>query len=219
MKKAFLFAVISIALFSCDQLGLNESSSSIGGSSDLPMNEVGNTFNSVTLINGQSYSTNSQIEVIKSADGVTTVHVNAKIPDDLPFSSLVTSQMKDANGNLDVELKYKNTTEGVLDYNNLNQQPFVIGRYDAKVGDKYILEKSDGKTITRTVTAHSTDDDFAWVGGQWMYLKTVTVEQDSRIPGVSKLVYNINHKYGLVGIEVVMEDGSCAEFFFNSASY
>ncbi len=219
MKKILLFALGAIFLISCEENGSVKSSTTLGGSTDLPMNELGNTFNSVTLINGQNYYTNAQIEVVENAEGITTLSVNANIPDDLPFASLVTPAMKDADGNLDVELKFKNSTDGVLDYNNLNQKPFVIGRYDADVGDKYILEKSDGKTITRTVTAHSTDDDFAWVGGQWLYLKTVTIEQDSRIPGVDKLVYNINHKYGLVCIEVVMEDGSCAEFFFNSKAY
>lgn len=219
MKNFFLFALVAIFLISCEENGSVKSSTTLGGSTDLPMNELGNTFNSVTLINGQNYYTSAQIEVVENAEGITTISVNANIPDELPFASLVTPDMKDANGNLDVELKFKNSTDGVLDYNNLNQKPFVIGKYDAKVGDKYILEKSDGKTITRTVTAHSTDDDFSWVGGQWLYLKTVTIEQDSRIPGVDKLVYNINHKYGLVGIEVVMEDGSCAEFFFNSKAY
>ena len=33
-------------------------------------------------------------------------------------------------------------------------------------------------------------------------------KQDSRIPGVSKIVWKFNHKFGLVYLEFVMEDGS-----------
>jgi hypothetical protein len=55
------------------------------------------------------------------------------------------------------------------------------------------------------VTAVSSTDDYFW---NWMYIKTVTVEQDSRIPGVARIVYNANHKFGLVGVDIYMEDGS-----------
>lgn len=219
MRKIFLFIFSIIFFISCDKSGSENFSTTLGGDTNLPMNEVGNVVNSTTLINGTNYNLNAQIEVVKNEDGITTLHIKSLLPDDLPFADLVPSNMKDAEGNLDTEIKYKNSTEGVLDYTNLNQKPFVIAKYDAKVGDKYILTKSDGKTITRTVTKHSTTDDFEWVGGQWLYLKTVTVEQDSRIPGVSKIVYNANHKYGLVGIEVVMEDGTSVKFFFNSSLY
>ena len=221
MKKVLLLLLLlSFGLFiSCEKSGSESFSTNLGGSTDLPMNEVGNTIYSTTIISGHRYTSNTQITVVKNEDGITTIHIKSKIPQDLPFANLVTSDMKDANGNLDIELKYKNSTEGVLDYTNIDHKPFVIAKYDAKVGDKYILKKSDGMTITRTVTKHSTTDDFEWIGGQWLYLKTVTVEQDSRIPGVDKIVYNANHKYGLVGIKVVMEDGTVSKFFFNSASY
>ncbi len=219
MKKTILLFVSVILLVSCEKSGSEKFSTTLGGSTNLPMNEVDNSIYSSTFINGTRQTTNAQISVVKNEDGITTVRIKSKIPNDLPFASLVTSSMKDADGNLDIELKYKNSTEGVLDYTNLDKSPFVIAKYDAKVGDQYILNKTDGKTITRTVTKHSTTDDFEWVGGQWLYLKTVTVEQDSRIPGVDKLVYNANHKYGLVGIEVVMEDGTKVKFFFNSSSY
>ena len=80
-------------------------------------------------------------------------------------------------------------------------------KYDGKVGDTYKLKKSDGNTITRTITQKSTDDDFEY---GFYYIKTITVEQDSRIPGISKIVYKFNHKFGLVYLEFVADDNSKA---------
>jgi hypothetical protein len=41
-----------------------------------------------------------------------------------------------------------------------------------------------------------------------MLIKTMTVEQDSRIAGINKIIYKVNHKYSLVQIQFVMNDGS-----------
>lgn len=67
------------------------------------------------------------------------------------------------------------------------------------------MSKSDGKTITRTVTARSDVDDFPY---GFYYIKTITIEQDSRIPGIQKFVYRANHKFGIVYLEIYLEDGS-----------
>jgi hypothetical protein len=80
-------------------------------------------------------------------------------------------------------------------------------RYDDKVGDTYKITKADGKVITRTVTQKSTTDDFSY---GLMMIKTITVEQDSRIPGISKIIYKFNHKFGIVYIEAVAQDGTKA---------
>jgi hypothetical protein len=50
-------------------------------------------------------------------------------------------------------------------------------------------------------------------------IKTITVEQDSRIPGISKIVYRFNHKFGLVSAEVIAEDGSKVSSQFYPANY
>jgi hypothetical protein len=113
-------------------------------------------------------------------------------------------------------MKYKITSEGIQDYANLDTEPFTMVKYDCKVGDTYKLKKSDGKTITRTVTAKSETDDFSW---GFLLIKTITVEQDSRIPGISKIVYRFNHKFGLVYAEVVAEDGSKVSSLFFPSNY
>ena len=218
MKKLFLFSLSLILLVSCEKSGSEKFSTTLGGDTDLPMNEVGTTFYNTTMINGERFTTNGQVEVVANEGGITTIHINTKIPEFLvPF---IPEDLKDANGNFDTEVRLKNSTEGVLDYTNLDKDPFVVAKYDAKVGDEYILKKSDGKSIVREVTKHSTTDDFEWVGGQWLYLKTVTVEQDDLgIPGVDKAVINANHKYGIVGLEIIMEDGTSIKIFLNSSSY
>ena len=57
--------------------------------------------------------------------------------------------------------------------------------------------------MSRTVLTLGASD--AW---GWLLIKTITVEQDSRIPGISKFEYRFNHKFGLVYVTVFAEDGS-----------
>jgi hypothetical protein len=133
--------------------------------------------------------------------------VKANLPKNNTLVNLIPANLKDANGNLSTTGKYKNTSEGILDYTNKDGKPFVIVNYSSKVGDKYVLTKSDGTTITRTVTGSTTVDDYPVMGGS-MLIKTMTVEQDSRIPGVNKIVYITNHKYALVAVVIYMNDGT-----------
>ena len=104
-------------------------------------------------------------------------------------------------------VKVKATDEGIMDYTNADGKPFVMVRYDCNVGDTYKLTKADGKIITRTVTQKSTTDDYYY---GMMLIKTITVEQDSRIPGISKIIYKFNHKFGIVYVEAVAQDGTKA---------
>jgi hypothetical protein len=128
----------------------------------------------------------------------------------------IKSKYKDSSGNLDCEGTFKITDKGILDYNNADHEPFVLVKFDAKVGDKYTFEKSDGTVITREVVRKSTDDDWLWNG---MLIKTIDVEQDSRIPGVEKIVYFTNHKFGVVAVRVVLEDGTNSQANFYPSAY
>jgi hypothetical protein len=78
------------------------------------------------------------------------------------------------------------------------------------------LTKTDGKTITRTVTAKSTTDDFYYGG---ILIKTITVEQDPKLPGIRKFIYRLNHKFGLVYLQVVAEDGSTIGGYLFPSNY
>jgi len=207
MKKLIRFLPLMFLLVSCDLLdNATISSNDVGGDTNLDNNKVGYTVSPTVKIGSTNYASNSSITVLSNDNGVITMKVKSNLPSN-KYTSMIPAGLKDATGKLDATVKYKNTAEGILDYTNKDGKPFVIVNYDSKVGDKYVLTKSDGKTITRTVVSKSTTDDYPIMGG-FMNIKVMKVEQDSRIPGVTKIVYVTNHKYGLVAVEVFLDDGT-----------
>jgi hypothetical protein len=204
MKSTFLLFAFALVLTSCKKQDSDDnSSSSISGSTSIPINVVGNTFSNSVVVGAASYQ--GTISITKVTDGVATVQFKSAIPSNIPILQGIKAKYKDASGNLVCEGKFKMTDAGILDYNNKDHKPFVLVKYDAKVGDKYTLEKSDGTKIVRQVVRVSTADDYYWNG---LIIKTVDVEQSSNIPGVKKITYFSNHKFGLVAVRVEMEDGS-----------
>lgn len=205
MKTNALLIVVLLFTMSCDLLKSDsEDSDSIGGSTDIPINTVGTTFANNVSTGTASYSGSISITNV-SSDGVATVKFQAPVPTNIPILQGIKPKYKDASGKLVCEGKFKMTDEGILDYNNKDHKPFVLVKYDGKVGDKYTLEKSDGSTIVREVVRKSTSDDFYWNG---MIIKTIDVEQSSNIPGVNHITYFCNHKFGVVAVRVDMEDGT-----------
>jgi hypothetical protein len=204
MKISCFFLVLVLFATSCKKDDNNSgSSSSIGGSSTIPINTVGNTFTNFVVVGVSSYQ--GTITMTKITNGVATVQFKAVIPSNIPILQGIKTKYKDASGNLSCEGSFKITDAGILDYNNKDHLPFVLVKYDANVGDKYTLTKNDGTKIVRTVVRKSTTDDYPWNG---MFIKTVDVEQSSNIPGVRKITYFTNHKFGLVAVMVEMDDGS-----------
>lgn len=206
MKLFRLLIAIFVILTSCNWLdseGKSEDSTSIGGSTSIPINTVGNTFANSVKVGMSSYT--GSISITNVTDGVATVKCQAKIPTNYPILQTINSKYKDASGNFVFEGKFKITDEGILDYNNKDKKPFVLVKYDANVGDKYTLERTDGTKIVREVTRKSTSDDFYWNG---MLIKTVDVETVVNVPGVKKVICFTNHKFGIVAVRVEMEDGS-----------
>ncbi|MFA5805232.1 MAG: hypothetical protein WC879_11355 [Melioribacteraceae bacterium] len=226
MKKLFWFLpmlILLAVLLSCDKINSilndNKDPNSIAGDTNLPLNQVGNTVTTSVKVGNNSYNIGESIKIIKSENGVATYKVTAdltKAPDLLKINDRIPSAYKDASGKIIAEVKYKITSEGIQDYFNIDGKAHTIVKYDGNVGDIYQMAKSDGKTITRTVTAKSTNDDFPYMG---MYIKTMTTEQDSRIPGVRKFVYRTNHKFGLVYVEAQLEDGSKASTYLYPSNY
>lgn len=203
MKTTLSIFALALVLTSCTKEDSGNSSSSIGGSTSIPINVVGNTFANSVVVGTASYQ--GTIAITKVTDGVATVQFKSAIPSNIPILQGIKPKYKDASGNLVCEGKFKMTDAGILDYNNKDHKPFVLVKYDANVGDKYTLEKSDGTKIVREVVRKSTTDDYYWSG---LLIKTIDVEQSSNIPGVKKITYFSNHKFGLVAVRVEMEDGS-----------
>jgi hypothetical protein len=217
MKKLY-FIVVAVMLFpSCDLIEsvINPNdSSSIKGTTDIPINTIGNTFTNGVRVGSSYYQGNIKITAIN--DGVATVSFKSTIPPNYPILQGIKSKYKDSSGNLTCEGKFKMTDKGILDYNNIDHEPFVLVKYDAEVGDKYTLKKSDGKTIVREVVRKSTTDDFYWGG---MFIKTIDVEQSSNIPGVESITYFCNHKFGVVAVRLQMEDGSTPQMDLVPTNY
>ena len=196
MKRIFSLLTVVSLLVSCNLLPDTKiSSTDVGGDTNLTMNATGTKVTTSVIVGSTSYPASAT--VTSNVNGVITADIKATLPKNNSLVNLIPANLKDASGNLSTTGKYKNTSEGILDYTNKDGKPFVIVNYSSSVGDKYVLTKSDGTTITRTVTANSTVDDYPVMGGT-MLIKTMTVEQDSRIPGVNKIVYITNHKYALV---------------------
>ncbi len=206
MKKFIIFLPVLALLVSCNLLdGGTISSTDVGGDSNLDMNVVGTKVTTNVTVGNTSYPASAT--VTSNVNGVITLDVKATLPKNNTLTNLIPANLKDASGNLVTTTKYKNTSEGILDYTNKDGKPFVIVNYNSSVGDKYTLTKADGTTITRTVTAKTTVDDYPVMGGM-MLIKTMTTEQDSRIPGINRIVYVTNHKYALVAIIFYMNDGT-----------
>ncbi|MEW5844375.1 MAG: hypothetical protein AB1775_14035 [Bacteroidota bacterium] len=228
MKIKLLFVAVvlfSVLLLSCDKINSilndnqNKDPNTIAGETNLPLNQVGNTVATSVVVGGKSYNIGSSISIVKSENGVATYKVTAdltKSADLQKINNYIPSSFKDAAGKINAQINYKITSEGIQDYFNKDGKPHTIAKYDCQVGDIYQMSKSDGKTITRKVTAVSTTDDFAYSG---MYIKTIATEQDSRIPGVRKFVYRTNHKFGLVYLEAQLEDGSSAGTYLYPSKY
>lgn len=226
MKPLIIFsALILFVATSCDLFedGIFNSSSStkLGGSADIPINTVGNTFTTIGLKVGNNWvsNVNPTMEIIKSENGVNTIKINADLASNPALSklnSLIPTELKDSQGKLNFELKVKITDEGWLDYTNADKEPVVLVKYDDKVGDKYSVTTSSGSKIVREITRKSTTDDYAY---GFMDIKVIQVEQETSFPGLSKYVMYFNHKFGLVGLEVVAEDGSTVSSQISASMY
>lgn len=224
MKKItslLLIALLSIFILACGTDPENEDNNELGGSADIALGEVGNTGYAVVEMNG-NYSRIDGAEITKNENGIVTVSVSTDISG-IPGMSVLTDAistiypgLQDENGKINSEFKLKITSDGILDYNNVDGKPHTLVKYDCKVGDKYTLKLDNGNTITRTVTAKSTEDDFQW---GFLLIKTITVEQNSNAPGISKYRFRANHKFGLVYVETILEDGTSAGMYTYPQNY
>jgi hypothetical protein len=220
MKKLiYILLASAFALFALVNTGCKKSSSTEdnSGGTPTPMGAVGNTFSgNVYGIDGFSGS------VTKLENNVSTVRCVGTITDAtmrsvvsmLNSNSMMT--MNPTTGVFSVDLKAKFTTAGIIEYFASDGSASVLASYTGKVGDVYNCKTAEGNTITRKVTAVSTADDYFWGG---MYIKTSTIKETSSFRGVDRIEYRVNHKFGLVGITVYLQDGTSYLFPVYSSSY
>lgn len=104
---------------------------------------------------------------------------------------------------------FKVTTSGIQEYVSSNgdvTKPFTIIKYNANVGDSWTFTRPNGRTVRRTVTYHSTTDDYPV--GFWLLkvFKTESIEEND--PLIDKIVFVTNHKYGTVGAIIHTKNGN-----------
>jgi len=178
------------------------------------MGQVGNVISFLGAdIGGTSVDISGTGTVASNDDGVVVLKVKVDLSRDPVlklFAGLLPESALDAEGNIDTELKLKITDEGIQDY--IDGEPHTYIKYDAAVGDQYALTTADGLTITREVTARSDQDDFPY---GFMQIKTISVEQNSRVEGIKKISYRANHKFGIVFLEVTPDSGSPASVYLS----
>ncbi len=199
MKIKFLaFAVITAMFFASCKDEIDE----IGGNTDLKTNEVGYIYTPKATFAGATVGTGFKATVTENTGGVVEIKLEGKVVD--KFVSNFPSTYIGANGNVSISGKFINSTDGAA-YVNAKGEQSVLVKYDVKVGDKWSYTTLGGKKITREVKSVSKEDDYYWGG---MYIKVIKIEQNLPYPGFKKAVYYANHKFGLVGTDITLEDGT-----------
>ncbi len=201
----------------------------IGGSTDLPISAVGNTIPTGSInINGTYYNVGSALTVTANQNGLTTLHLTANLANAPALQAKLTALASSltgaggwasgflSGGAIDTDIKLRVTSDGIQDFFNADKKQQTLVRYDAKVGDTYQTTLGNGSTVTRTVTAVSTTDDFPY---GMMMIKTIKVEMDSHVAGIRKFVYRANHRFGLVFVEAQMEDGTSISYYLFPNNY
>ena len=206
MWRCILLALAVITMLSCKKD--DDYSGNLGGSTDLAANAVGYKYTGSLKIGGSAASTDAKAVVVKNDGGIIDVKATCTLPTKL--KNLIASPYANASGAVDLTGKFINSTDGVA-YVNASGGQTILVKYDAKVGDQWSYTTKGGKSLTRKVTAVSTDDDFFWGG---MLIKVITIEQNLPYPGFTKAIYKANHKFGVVYVEVQLEDGTSLSMSF-----
>ncbi len=180
----------------------DEGYNKLGGSTDLETNQVGYSYTLRGTLDGVSLGTGFNATVVENSDGIVEIQLEGELASQ--YVSQIPSTYVGSNGEVNVTGKFINSTEGV-GYVNANGDQSILVKYNAKVGDKWSYTTLGGKTLNREVISKSTEDDYYWGG---MLIKVIEVEQNLPYPGFNKVVYSANHKFGIVGAVVTMEDGS-----------
>lgn len=193
-----LFLVVG-TLLSCNLVESIISPKKLGGTQST-IGATDNTF-SFSGITGASGFT-SKVESLEN--GVTSISASTTLTDSKIIQMAKSLPDLTWDGNkVSVTRKYHITSQGIQ--NVYGDEYFTLVKYDDSVGDSYSA-KVNGNTVTRTITSKSTADDYPY---GFYNIKVMKVEETGRgIPGVSKIEYFTNHKFGLVAVNVIFEDGS-----------
>jgi hypothetical protein len=193
---------------SCTEDESSTDPNTLDGETNLALTEVG-THYGIGVELGGTYldGVKDTVYISSRANGIITMRVHIDSLDH-PLWPLIPRDLKDANGNVDTEVHFKVTSNGIQDFYYSKQdlaRPFTLVKYDCKVGDTYEFTTADGKKVTRRIIEKSETDDFPW--GLWL-IKTIATEETPQIEGVKKILFRTNHRFGLVYAEYTLIDGT-----------
>ena len=206
-RKFFLILPLLIfGLVSCDLLNPKEEGpNDLGGDTDLTLSKAGNTYSADITLDGVKLNLKDSIYIKKNDDGIVTMHISVSTSE-LAIKSLIPPEFTDAQGNIDTDVHFKVTSEGMQDFLYSDQnlsKPFTIVKYADGTGTKYEFTSKNGKKVTREITEKNGLDEWPLV---FWKIKTQKIEETPDIPGVKKIIYRANHKYGLVYMEFILND-------------
>lgn len=184
--------------------------------------------------NGWKYDYKDSNIVTKRDNGITTVSVNLDASFDVvhEFDTLLGTQDLPQAAKLEVvnwildrygatidvstpnrlkiraDVQVKVTDQGIQEFisskNDLSK-PFTVIKYSMNVGDSWSFTDIKGVTTRRTVTYHSTTDDYPVGFWNLKVYKTESITDGD--PVLQKIVFVTNHKFGLVGIHLFTKTG------------
>ena len=196
-KLLITAALIAIFVSNCEK----DDDDGLSGEQS-PMAEVGEQLEAFNLPG----VTNAVATVTSLEGGISTLSATATVTNQAILNILSSVPEFEVSGNTVsvTDVQFRITTDGIE--SKIPGHPGIIVKYDSKVGDTY----SGGSGIQREVISKSTDDDYEY---GFMYIKVIKVEESpTPFPGVSKIVYIANHRFGMVGIEYTLDDNSTYKF-------
>jgi hypothetical protein len=206
-----LLALVVLSTSSCDLFEKAEDDANVlGGSPDTSLTAVGTSY--YVSIGSSGSSTGLKFDtayISESANGIIKVRIKANTKDmDTNIRRLLPPDRLDANGNIDTELKFKVTTEGIQDYyysNGDETKPFTIVKYNMNVGDKWTFKTPSGKVVERELTEKTGKDD--WYFGFFLIKTLETTEHNPDVVGVVNVKFRTNHRFGLVYAQYILMNG------------
>ena len=199
MKKYMLLPLMVVLIFS--HVSCLKDRLSVGGDQS-PMGEVGTTVSTTDSEAAQYGIQNVRGEVVALEDGVSNMTLTAQVTNPAIRTILSNIPGTTVSGDLVTvkDMEFKSTMNGISCIS-----PFAEGivvDYSAKVGDKYPMKGTNKK---REVVSRSTDDDYPYF---FWNIKVIEVVEPTGSFGIRETRYWANHKFGLVGIQFTIDDGT-----------
>ncbi|MFZ1705441.1 MAG: hypothetical protein WAT79_13925 [Saprospiraceae bacterium] len=217
--KTFLPVLLLISMFTAVSCTKEDANTELGGNTDILLTKVDSVSGVYVTYEGSNIGS-TEMKVVSNIKGEVTYTVTMdlnSIPNDLKIKALdlipklsqyyklgPLTVMPDNKVKMDFTLKI--TSEGYLDYFT-DGKPWTMIKYEDGVGTQYSILNNKGQTVTKTITEKTGIDEWPFA---FFNIKTTLVEHvtPSDHPVFNKISYRMNHRFGLVYIELELKDGA-----------